>query len=187
LQERTALALALALAVALTLAPAAPARAVLAPGRAAPAFRAEAALAGNTFTYDLDKALAKGPVVMFFVPHAFTGGCDYEAHLFADRYGEFKRFGASVIAVSKDRPEVGRRWSKLVCANKFPVLSDVDFAVARAYDDIMRVNASSATEARTTYVIMPNHTVGYVYRETDPSQHVERALIALADLTAGSR
>ncbi|MGH8129185.1 MAG: redoxin domain-containing protein, partial [Gammaproteobacteria bacterium] len=53
------------------------------PGAAAPDFTATASLAGKDFTFSLKKALAKGPVVVYFYPAAYTGGCDLEAHTFA--------------------------------------------------------------------------------------------------------
>jgi peroxiredoxin len=161
-----------------------PARAELAVGAPAPEFQAPAALAGNLFTYDLNKALSKGPVVMFFIPHAFTGQCDYEGHNFADRIREFQRYGASVIAVSKDAPHIEQRWSRMVCADKFPVVSDSSLSITRAYDNVARINSSLRVAGRTTYVILPTHAIGFVYASIAPTEHVEQSLIALARLTA---
>ena len=45
-------------------------------GTVAPTFKTQASLAGKEFTYDLSKALKKGPVVVYFYPGAFTGGCN---------------------------------------------------------------------------------------------------------------
>ena len=59
------------------------AQAALATGDAAPAFEAPASLAGHAFTFSLKDALAHGPVVVYFYPSAFTGGCNLEAHTFA--------------------------------------------------------------------------------------------------------
>ncbi|HET6588112.1 MAG TPA: redoxin domain-containing protein, partial [Oleiagrimonas sp.] len=59
-----------------------PVLAALSTGAEAPAFTAEASQAGKDFTFSLQQALAKGPVVVYFYPAAYTGGCDLEAHTF---------------------------------------------------------------------------------------------------------
>ncbi|HEY0879060.1 MAG TPA: peroxiredoxin, partial [Zeimonas sp.] len=46
------------------------AHAELKPGDPAPGFTAPAALAGATFEFSLEKALASGPVVVYFYPKA---------------------------------------------------------------------------------------------------------------------
>lgn len=48
-----------------------PAHAELAVGAVAPAFVTQGAKAGKPFTFDLKKALKKGPVVVYFYPKAF--------------------------------------------------------------------------------------------------------------------
>jgi peroxiredoxin len=58
---------------------AAPAGAELKPGARAPLFAAKASLGGKDFDFDLKAALAKGPVVLYFYPAAFTSGCTLEA------------------------------------------------------------------------------------------------------------
>jgi peroxiredoxin len=60
-----------------------PARAALDVGDTAPNFTVPAALGGKTFQYTLSEALAKGPVVLYFFPAAFSEGCSIEAHQFA--------------------------------------------------------------------------------------------------------
>ncbi|MGN6248713.1 MAG: redoxin domain-containing protein, partial [Ginsengibacter sp.] len=75
---------------------------VLSKGATAPVFTAKASQAGNEFNFALKKALAKGPVVLYFYPAAYTGGCDLEAHTFAEDKDKFKDAGATVIGVSAD-------------------------------------------------------------------------------------
>ena len=62
---------------------------MLAKGEAAPVFSTKASLAGNEFDFSLKNALAKGPVVVYFYPSAYTGGCDAEAHAFAELKDKF--------------------------------------------------------------------------------------------------
>ncbi|MCA0202426.1 MAG: peroxiredoxin, partial [Proteobacteria bacterium] len=49
-----------------------PAYAALTNGESAPDFTAQASLAGKEFTFSLDAALKKGPVVVYFYPAAYT-------------------------------------------------------------------------------------------------------------------
>jgi len=57
--------------------------AALPDGAKAPDFTTQASLAGKPFKFSLAEALAKGPVVLYFYPAAFTPGCTVEAHEFA--------------------------------------------------------------------------------------------------------
>jgi hypothetical protein len=79
-----------------------PGLAALKTGAAAPDFSATASLAGKDFNFSLKQALAKGPVVVYFYPAAYTGGCDLEAHTFATNADKFKAAGATIIGVSAD-------------------------------------------------------------------------------------
>src|SRR5258707_10513980 len=79
-----------------------PAFAALKQGEKAPDFSAKASLAGKEFNFSLKAALAKGPVVVYFYPSAFTGGCNLEAHTFAENKEKFDALKASIIGVSSD-------------------------------------------------------------------------------------
>jgi peroxiredoxin len=59
-----------------------PSFAALKQGDTAPDFKTQASLAGKEFTFSLRDALKKGPVVVYFYPAAFTGGCNLQAHTF---------------------------------------------------------------------------------------------------------
>src|ERR1700743_1552868 len=80
-----------------------PSFAALKQGDAAPDFKAQASLAGKEFTFSLRDALKKGPVVVYFYPAAFTGGCNLQAHTFAEDHDKFAAAGASVIGGSLAR------------------------------------------------------------------------------------
>src|SRR3954463_4462786 len=77
-----------------------PAFAALKQGDKAPDFKAKASLAGKEFDFSLKDALKKGPVVVYFYPSAFTGGCNAEAHEFAEHAEKFKAAHATIIGVS---------------------------------------------------------------------------------------
>ena len=97
--KRILLGLALSVVVAL------PALAALTKGAKAPDFSAKASLAGKEIAFSLSAALKKGPVVVYFYPSAFTGGCNVEAHTFAENKEKFDAAGASIIGVSRDSIE----------------------------------------------------------------------------------
>ena len=79
--------------------------AALKAGEPAPAFSAPASLAGKPFSYSLKDSLAKGPVVVYFYPSAYTAGCNIQAHEFSTKADQFTAAGASVIGVSLDSIE----------------------------------------------------------------------------------
>jgi peroxiredoxin (alkyl hydroperoxide reductase subunit C) len=167
----TALTLGLMLAVA-------PANAALDPGNAAPVFTAPAALAGKTFTFSLDKALRKGPVVLYFFPEAFTDGCTLEAKTFADTLPKFKALGATVVGMSRDSMTVLKKFSVEACHSKFPVASDPSLETIRKYDAALW-QGGDGKAGRITYIISPERKVIYAYASDSPDQHVEYALDAL--------
>ena len=99
---------------------------VLSNGSTAPMFTSKASMAGNEFDFSLKKALEKGPVVLYFYPSAYTGGCDLEAHTFAEMKEKFTAAGATIIGVSADDIQRLKSFSSNpdYCAGKFPVASD---------------------------------------------------------------
>jgi peroxiredoxin len=155
-----------------------PARAGLDVGDAAPNFSVPAALGGKVFQFTLAESLAKGPVVLYFFPAAFSEGCSIEAHEFAEAIGKFESLGASVIGVSGDDIELITRFSVQACQGKFPVAADEKRAVIKAFDAAMQTRPEYAN--RVTYLIAPSGKVVYSYLSLNPTKHVEKTLAALA-------
>ena len=135
-----------------------PSYAALDVGDAAPNFTASAALGGKVYKFTLADSLAKGPVVLYFFPAAFSVGCSIEAHEFAEAIGKF---------------------SVQACQGKFPVASDNTQNVMKSYDAVMALRPDYAN--RVSYVIAPNGKVIYNYQSLNPSRHVEKTLAALKD------
>ncbi len=158
----------------------APALAALQDGTKAPDFTLQAAMAGNTFTFNLADALKKGPVVLYFYPAAFTPGCTIEAHDFADAIDKYKALNATVIGVSHDPIDKLQKFSVSECHSKFPVAADTDQAVEKAYDAILPQKPEYAN--RTSYVIAQDGTIVYSYTDLHPDQHVANTLAALEKL-----
>lgn len=154
-----------------------PAKAALDVGDAAPDFTAQAALAGKTYRYSLAESLAKGPVVLYFFPAAFSEGCSLEAHSFAEAVGQYEALGATVVGVSGDDLDTIAKFSVQACQSKFPVASDESKSVIKAYDALMQTRPDYAN--RVSYVIAPNGKVVYSYLSLNPTKHVEKTLSAL--------
>jgi peroxiredoxin len=154
-----------------------PALAALNPGDKAPGFTADASLGGRTFKFDLDEALKKGPVVLYFYPAAFTPGCTIEAHDFAEAMDQFKAEGATVIGVSNDSIETLTKFSVSECRSKFAVVADAGGTIMKDYDSVMTSVLGLAD--RTSYVIAPDHTIIYAYSDSNPDNHVANTLQAL--------
>ncbi|MGH7709173.1 MAG: peroxiredoxin [Vulcanimicrobiaceae bacterium] len=173
----------LLLALALIALSATPVLAALKPGAQAPPFTAQATLGGDVFTFDLAAALAKGPVVLYFYPAAFTEGCTIEAHEFASHIADYKRLGATVIGVSGDDLAKLQRFSISECRKKFAVASDPKLTIATSYDAKLGFGPVQYAN-RTSYVIAPDGTIVYAYTSLDPAKHVENTLAALRKLAA---
>lgn len=162
---------------------AAPVHAALDVGQRAPDFTTQASLGGKVFTYSLDEALKKGPVVLYFYPAAFTKGCTREAHDFADAMDKYQALGASVIGVSHDGIKKLNDFSVSECRSKFPVASDADQRIMKSYDAVLAKKPAYAN--RTSYVIAPDGRIIYTYTDLNPDKHVENTLTALRDWVAG--
>ena len=158
---------------------ASPARAALDVGDPAPNFTTAAALNGKVFQFSLSESLAKGPVVLYFFPAAFSVGCSAEAHEFAEAIDKFQALGATVIGVSGDDIDTLGKFSVQACQGKFPVASDSSQGIMKSYDAVMTLRPEYAN--RVSYVIAPGGSVVYNYQSLNPSRHVARTLTALRE------
>lgn len=157
-------------------------RAELKPGDTAPTFTAPAALGGETFEFSLEKALVRGPVVVYFYPKAFTQGCTIEANRFAEAHDEYAALHATVIGVSGDDIETLKKFSVTECRNRFAVASDAGGAIMKAYGATMPLLSSYAK--RISYVVGTDGRIAYAYSSMSPDQHVPNTLRALREAAA---
>ena len=161
---------------------AAPAAAALAPGAPAPDFTTRGAMAGKVFTLHLADQLKKGPVVLYFFPAAFTGGCNAEAHAFAEAIPAFSKLGATVIGMSADDIPTLQRFSSEKCAGKFAVASAGPKVVADYDVDLKHVVNGRNVTRRTSYVIGQDGRIKYVHDDLNADAHVELTLAAVNKL-----
>ena len=164
-----------------------PAAAELPVGAKAPSFAAKAALGGKEKAFNLRAALARGPVVLYFYPRAFTKGCTLEAHEFAEATPEFAKYGATVVGLSNDDIETLKRFSKEACRDKFAVAAATP-KIVKAYDaDLVRDGKSTGMTERTSYVIDQKGRIVFVHSDLDYKDHVRLTLDAVRKLKAKRR
>lgn len=81
----------------------------------------------------LQSLLARGPLILYFYPADFTPGCTREACSLRDLHAQILAVGLRVVGVSPQSPESHRRFRERYQL-PFPLLSDEDKRVIRAYD-----------------------------------------------------
>jgi thioredoxin-dependent peroxiredoxin len=185
----------LVLGVLLSGALALPAIAALKEGDVAPDFKTQASLAGKSFTFSLQDALKKGPVVVYFYPSAYTGGCNIQAHAFAVNSDKFAAAGATIIGVSLDSIERLNDFSAdpQYCAGKFPTASDANGTIAKSYDLMVREGKAGSKDTRgveighgfterTTFIVTPDGKVAATVGGLAPADNVDKALEAVQHL-----
>lgn len=146
---------------------------------AAPSFNADASLAGKSFAFSLDKALKKGPVVLYFFPVAFSSGCTLEAHAFAEASDAFNAKGATVFGITSGNVEKIKEFSEQECRNKFAVIADPGAKIAKRYDSLMTTKDNKVLSNRTSYVIAPDHKILLAYTDANPEKHIEKTMEAV--------
>jgi peroxiredoxin Q/BCP len=166
-----------------------PAFAALKEGDAAPDFSTQASINGKSFLFSLQDALKKGPVVVYFYPSAYTGGCNIQAHTFAVNQEKFAAAGVTIIGVSLDSISRLNTFSADpdYCAGKFPVASDATGQIAKSYDLTIRQIAAGKKDSRgvdidhdaaerTTFIISPNGKIIASVGGLTPVENVNKSL-----------
>lgn len=175
-----------------------PAFAALKEGQPAPEFTLQASLAGKAFEYSLKDALKQGPVVVYFYPSAYTGGCNIQAHTFAVNVDKFAAAGASIIGVSLDNIQRLNAFSAdpEYCAGKIAVASDADGTVSKAFDlsvsdipagrkDTRGIELDHGRVDRTTFIVTRDGKVAATVGGLPPAANVEKALEIVQGLRGG--
>jgi peroxiredoxin Q/BCP len=121
------------------------------------------------------------PVVLFWYPKDMTPGCTQEACDFRDAYARLKKAGAALFGVSLDD---GTSHQKFIAKHElpFPLLSDTDAAVAKAYGVYKQKSMYGKTFwgiERSTFVIDPDGVIAAAFRKVKVEGHVDDVLRAL--------
>jgi peroxiredoxin len=180
-----------------------PAHAALKAGDTAPNFTLQASLNGKASSYTLSDALKKGPVVVYFYPSAYTGGCNIQAHTFSEHRPAFDAAGATIVGVSLDSISRLNDFSAdpQYCAGKITVASDAEGKTAKAYDlkvgggppgaapgtmkDTRGVAIDHEFAERTTFIVGSNGKVLATIGGVSPFENVNSALKFVQELPKG--
>ena len=155
-----------------------PAWAALKVGDKAPDFTTTGAIGGKEFKLHLADQLKKGPVVLYFFPKAFTGGCTAEAHAFSESIGDFKKAGAQVIGMSGDDLPTLHKFSEQECRKAFPVAT-ASTVIQKSYDVGGRIPNYPGWATRTSYVIDRHGIIAFVHDDPKYNEHVAKTLAAV--------
>lgn len=127
----------------------------------------------------LSELLQRGPAVLFFFPTAGGGPCTRELMHFRDLVMRFAELGAHRVGISVDDVATLGDFAENTLLD-FPVLADVDGAVAEAYGVRRRF---LSPVRRTTFVVdQRQRIVEVVHSETNLTLHADRSLRVLARL-----
>ncbi len=101
-------------------------------------------------------------LVMLFFPMAFTSVCTEELCTMRDTLSDYNNMGAEVVAISVDSPFTLEKFKAEQNLN-FPLLSDFNKEVSRAYDSIYDdfVFGMKGVSKRSAFVIDREGTVRY--------------------------
>lgn len=109
-----------------------------------------------------------GPVVLLFMPLAFSGTCTDELCRMAADWSEWAEVGAKVFGISIDSPFANQKWADETGV-PFPVLSDFNKEAARDYgvlqDDFFGLRGVAK---RSAFVVDGAGRIAYAWASDDP-------------------
>lgn len=114
--------------------------------------------------------LRGAPVVLYFFPKAFTGGCTRETRQFAEMAPRLAARGVRIVGISVDTAETQSRFAAH-CAASFPIVSDESRAIARAYGVLSALGFAK----RVTFLIDDSGVVRDIVASLLPGPHSARA------------
>jgi thioredoxin-dependent peroxiredoxin len=132
-------------------------------GDAAPPFEMKGS---DGKTYTLDQFKGKSPVVLAWFPKAFTGGCTKECKSLRDNSKELHALKVAYFTASVDPPAENKKFAEQYELD-YPILSDPDKTVAKAYGVLNARNMAS----RWTFYIDKEGTI----KAIDKSVRTEQA------------
>ena len=123
-------------------------------------------------------------LVLYFYPKDSTPGCTTEGLDFNALLPEFRKLNASVLGVSRDSVKSHDNF----CAKqgfKFPLVSDADEALCKAFDVIHEKNMYGRKVlgvVRSTFLISPEGRIVQEWRGVKVAGHAEAVLDALKEI-----
>jgi peroxiredoxin Q/BCP len=134
-------------------------------------------------THKLSDYHGKQAVVLAWFPKAFTPGCTTECKIMAQHGAKLKKFDVAYFTASVDRPEKNHEFAKSVEAD-YPILSDPDGTVARAYGV---TGAVQKWASRWTFYIGVDGKILYIDKNVKPATHADDVATKLDELGVAKR
>jgi peroxiredoxin Q/BCP len=154
---------------------------MLSEGDKAPAFELEA---DDGRRISLKETLKEAKLaVLYFYPKDSTPGCTREAQGFTEAKRKLAAAGATVLGVSKDSIKSHCGFRDKYAIN-FPLLSDPDLTVHRAYDaygEKTMYGKKVMGTIRSTFLIGADGKIARVWRGVKVDGHVEAVLEAIKE------
>jgi peroxiredoxin Q/BCP len=117
-------------------------------------------------------------IVLYFYPKDDTPGCTLEAINFSKQINEFEKKNTVIIGVSADTKESHNKFCDKYSL-KIILLSDIDYAVIKAYNAYDKKNifgkAFSGT-TRKTYLIDKDFKIKYIWEKVKVFKHAKEVL-----------
>lgn len=110
------------------------------------------------------------PVVLAFVPAAFSGVCSDEICTFESSLSTLNSLNTSVLVINVDNPFANKAWAK---ANNvsLPILSDPTLVASKAYDttfdNFVGIDGFTVSN-RSVFVLNKDHEVVYAWTGENP-------------------
>lgn len=148
-------------------------------GDQAPDFTIQGILRGEVADYSLAAYRGKW-LVLFFYPADFTFICPTEVVAFSKLAKEFAAEQAAILGVSVDPLESHRAWAAELGGLDYPLLSDTDRALSRAYGVL---DEKENVSLRATLIINASAVIAYqVASHVNVGRSVEETLRVLRAL-----
>ena len=126
-------------------------------------------------TIQLSRFKGKKNVIVYFYPKDDTPGCTKEACSFRDDLSQVLAKDSVVFGVSTDNLESHNEFSKKFNLN-FPLLSDPDGSISKAYDAF---NSEKGSSRRVTAVIDKEGKIKKYFAQVNPEGHSKEVLSLL--------
>ena len=123
-------------------------------------------------------------VVLYFYPRDNTPGCTKEACNFRDSTNKFTSKDTIILGVSKDSVKSHKKFSDKYRLN-FPILSDEDIKVIKAYDawgEKKFMGRVFEGTIRKSFLIDPSGNIKKIYPKVNPLTHAEKIFEDLSKL-----
>ncbi len=116
--------------------------------------------------------------LLYFYPKDDTPGCTTEACAFRDAWSELQARGVVVLGVSRDDVKSHQKFAAKYSL-PFPLPADLGGVVAQRYGvwvEKSMYGKRYMSMARTSFLILPDGTIGHVWEQVKPDGHAAEAL-----------